>query len=76
MFKAHLWSNSSRSNNSSNSSSTRADNNILYNPIVARNHKKYTIKAYKRIQQDHIWRSITFCKQEVVHCNEKPIKSY
>ena len=48
MFKAHLWSNSSRSNNSSNSSSTRADNNILYNPIVARNHKKLHNKSLQK----------------------------
>ena len=51
MFKAHLCSNSSRSNNTSdqtNSSSTHEDNNNLYNPIVARNHKKLHNKSLQK----------------------------
>ena len=48
MFKAHLCSNDSHSNNSSNGSSTRVDNNILYNPIVAKNHKKLDNKSLQK----------------------------
>ena len=47
MFKAHLCSNSSRSNKT-NSSSTHEDNNNLYNPIVARNHKKLHNKSLQK----------------------------
>ena len=48
MFKAHLCSNNSYSNDSSNSTSTLADNNILYNPIVAKNLKKLDNKSLQK----------------------------